>query len=312
MKTKPTGPSPQPRDSEQAGDEPWTVRRVLQWTTGFFTQHNLGSARLDAEVLLAHVLEQDRLALYLHYEDTVPGPALQVYRQLIRRRVNHEPIAYITGMREFYSISFAVGPSVLIPRPETEHLVEYVLEHVKENAGTAGEEALRLLEIGTGSGNLCIALAMHLPQAQIVSLDVSSSAIAVAMKNLRGYPDCSERIRLVQGDLLEGLHPERARFHLIVSNPPYVPAESWDHLAPEVREYEPRTALDGGPGGTEILQRIMRDAARFLLPDGTLVLEIGEDQAEAMACAAEETGHYRQSRVLEDYAGKPRVFIASI
>ncbi len=312
MKPKPTEPSPQSRDSEQAGEKPWTVRSVLQWTTDFFAQHDLASARLDAEVLLAHVLEQDRLALYLHYEDKVPGSALQAYKQLIRRRVNREPIAYITGMREFYSISFAVEPSVLIPRPETEHLVEYVLEHVKGDAGTTGQEALRLLEIGTGSGNLCIALAKHLPQAQIVSLDVSFSAIAVAMKNLRGHPDCSERIRLVQGDLLEGLHPERARFHLIVSNPPYVPNESWDDLAPEVREYEPRVALDGGRRGTEILHRILHSAARFLLPDGALVVEIGEDQAEAMAGMAEETGHYRQSRVLEDYAGKPRVFVAVV
>jgi len=312
MTTKPTRPSSQSRDSKQAGEKPWTVRSVLQWTTDFFAQYGLASARLDAEVLLAHVLEQDRLALYLHYEDSVPGPALKAYRQLIRRRVNMEPIAYITGMREFYSIAFAVEPSVLIPRPETEHLVEYVLEHVKENIGTTGEEALRILEIGTGSGNLCVALAAHLPQARIVSLDVSFSAIAVAMKNLRGHPDCSERIRLVQGDLLEGLQPERARFHLIVSNPPYVPAESWDDLAPEIREYEPRVALDGGFRGTEILHRILRDAARFLLADGAIVLEIGEDQAESVAGAAEKTGHYRQSRVLKDYAGKPRVFVASI
>ena len=312
MKNKPTVPSPQSRDSEQTGEKAWTVRSVLQWTTDFFAQHDLASARLDAEVLLAHVLEQDRLALYLHYEDEVPGSALQAYRQLIRRRVKQEPIAYITGIREFYSISFAVEPSVLIPRPETEHLVEYVLKHVKENAGTAGEEGMRLLEIGTGSGNLCISLATHLPQVQIVSLDVSPSAIAVARKNLEAHPDCAERIRLVQGDLLEGLHPERARFHLIVSNPPYVAAESWDDLAPEVRDYEPRTALDGGHKGTEILRRILRDAARFLLPEGVLVVEIGEDQAEAMTCAAEETGHYHHSRVLEDYAGKPRVFVAQV
>ncbi|MGW8323329.1 MAG: N5-glutamine methyltransferase family protein [Thermodesulfobacteriota bacterium] len=193
-----------------------------------------------------------------------------------------------------------------------ESLRRKAMDYHGRDSLTAAEEALRLLEIGTGSGNLCIALATYLPQAQIVSLDVSFSAIAVAMKNLRGHPDCSDRIRLVQGDLLEGLHPERARFHLIVSNPPYVPSESWDDLAPEIREYEPRTALDGGPRGTEILHRILRDAARFLLPHGALVLEIGEDQAEAMARVAEETGHYRRSRVLEDYAGKPRVFVASI
>ena len=310
MTTKPTRPSPQPRDSEQAGERPWTVRSVLQWTTDFFAQHDLESARLDAEVLLAHVLEQDRLALYLHYEDTVPGSALQAYKRLIRRRVNREPIAYITGMREFYSISFAVEPPVLIPRPETEHLVEYVLEHVKQNTGSTGRGAFSILEIGTGSGNLCIALAKHLPEAEIVSLDISSSAILVAKQNLRGQPDCCERIRLFQGDLLEGLHPERAKFHLIVSNPPYVPTECWKDLPPEVRDYEPRIALDGGRRGTELLDRILGDAAKYLLPGGTLVVEIGEDQVEALLSKVNDTGHYRQSGVLEDYAGKPRVLVA--
>jgi release factor glutamine methyltransferase len=134
----------------------------------------------------------------------------------------------------------------------------------------------------------------------------------VAVKNRGRHPDCSERIRFFQGDLLEGLHPERARFHLIVSNPPYVASESWDDLAPEVREYEPRVALDGGHRGTEILQRILKDAARHLLPGGALVLEIGEDQGEALAGVAQEAGGYGRSWVLEDYAGKPRVFVAAI
>jgi release factor glutamine methyltransferase len=310
MMTKSTPSSSKSRSSEQAVQKAWTVRSVLQWTTDFFTEHDLASARLDAEVLLAHVLEQDRLALYLHYEDTVPAAALQAYRGLIRRRVNREPIAYITGRREFYSIPLAVEPSVLIPRPETEHLVEYVVEHVQDHRGSAEQGAPKILEIGTGSGNLCIALAKTLPQAQIVSLDISFSAISVARKNRREHPDCSDRIRFLQGDLLGGLHPERARFHLIVSNPPYVPTESWNDLPPDVRDYEPRIALDGGHRGTEILHRILSHAARHLLPDGALVLEIGEDQAEALTSAADETGHYRRSRVLKDYAGKPRVFVA--
>lgn len=310
MTTKPTPSSPEPRTPEQEGHRPWTVRSVLEWTTSFFAKRDLSSPRLDAEVLLAHVLGQDRLALYLHYEDTVPGQALEAYRGLIRRRVNREPIAYLTGVREFYAIPFAVDPSVLIPRPETEHLVEHVLEHVQGPAVLAARGALKILEIGTGCGNLCIALAKHIPQAQIVSLDICSSAISVAVKNRRGHPDCLGRIRFIQSDLLEGLHPRRAKFHLVVSNPPYVPAESWHELPPDVREYEPRVALDGGCRGTEILCRILRDAAKHLLPGGELVLEIGEDQAEALLGVAEETGHYRQSRVLEDYAGKPRVLVA--
>jgi release factor glutamine methyltransferase len=213
-------------------------------------------------------------------------------------------------MREFYAISFVVDPSVLIPRPETEHLVEYVVQHAEAHHGPIEDGALKICEIGTGCGNLCIVLAKHLPQAQIVSMDISSSAILVANKNLRGQPDCCERIRFLQGDLLEGLHPERAKFHLIVSNPPYVPTESWHDLPPEIRDYEPRIALDGGRRGTEILDRILRDAAKFLLPGGTLVVEIGEDQAEELLGKVEDTGHYRQSRILEDYAGKPRVLVA--
>ncbi len=287
------------------------MRSVLEWTTGFFAQHGLASARLDAEVLLAHVLDRDRLALYLRYEETVPEGVLRTYRGLIQRRVRHEPIAYITGRREFYSISFAVDPSVLIPRPETEHLVEHVLQRVQHLPGdSTGPGALRILEIGTGSGNLSIALAKQLPQARIVSMDVSLAAISVAVRNRAEHPDCSERIRLFQGDLFAALHPERARFHLIVSNPPYVSTESWNGLASEVRDFEPRIALDGGHGGTEILYRIIRDAAGHLLPGGTLIVEIGHDQGEAVLGLAQDTGQYGEARVLDDYAGKPRVLVA--
>jgi release factor glutamine methyltransferase len=285
---------------------------VLQWTTDFFEQHDLPSARLDAEVLLAHVLDQERLSLYLHYDDKVPAAALEAYRGLIRRRVNREPIAYITGLREFYSIPLAVDPSVLIPRPETEHLVEYVVDHGKEHAGSNVEGPIKILEIGTGSGNLCIALAKSVPSARIVSLDLSFAALAVAMKNRQAHPECSDRILLFQGDLVGGLHPDKARFHLIVSNPPYVAAESWGELPPEVRDYEPRGALDGGRRGTEILERILNDGADYLLPDGALVLEIGEDQTQRLRDAVKEAGHYRRSWVLEDYAGKPRVLVAVV
>jgi release factor glutamine methyltransferase len=283
------------------------VRSVLEWTTDYFSRNHIDSARLDAEVLLAHALGEDRLALYLHYQDEVASTALEAYRGLIRRRVHHEPIAYITGVREFYSIPLTVDPSVLIPRPETEHLVEHAVEHVRNHPEP---ERLGILEIGTGSGNLCIALARHLPGARIPSLDISFAAIQVAARNVRAHPDCSDRIHLLQGDLFECLHPERAKFHLIVSNPPYVPRESWDHLAPEVRDYEPRVALDGGHQGIEILGTIVSQAPTHLLPGGALILEIGEDQAEVLAGLVEATGHYRASRVLDDYAGKPRVLVA--
>ena len=311
MTTKPTQSAPPSRIIEPSGQKTWTVRGVLEWTTDFFRQHELASARLDAEVLLAHVLGKDRLALYLRYEDVVPPEALQAYRELIRRRLKREPVAYLTGVREFYGISFSLDPSVLIPRPETEHLVEYVLRYVEGNPGLIEEDALRLLEIGTGCGNLCISLAERLPRARIVSVDISSAAIAAAARNVRAHPASQERIRLVQGDLLEGLDPQRARFHLIVSNPPYVATESWQDLPPEVRNFEPRIALDGGRRGTEILEKLVKGSARHLLPGGALVLEIGETQAEELLGVVEHTGAYRQARILEDYAGKPRVLVAT-
>ncbi len=311
MTTKPTPSAPPSRSIDPSGKKTWTVRGVLEWTTDFFRQHELASARLDAEVLLAHVLGKDRLALYLGYEDVVPPEALQVYRELIRRRVKHEPIAYLTGVREFYGISFSLNPSVLIPRPETEHLVEYVLQYVEGNPGLPEGGAVRILEVGTGCGNLCIVLAERLPQAQILSVDISSAAIAAAHRNVRAHPASRERIRLVQGDLLEGLDPERAWFHLIVSNPPYVATESWQDLPPEVRDFEPRIALDGGRRGTEILERIVKQGARHLLPGGELVVEIGETQGEELLGVVEQTGAYRQARILEDYAGKPRVLVAT-
>lgn len=312
MTPKPLSPPAPSWNQEPSEQKNWTVRAVLEWTTDFFARNGLDSPRLDAEVLLAHVLGEERLGLYLQYESTVPTASLQAYRGLIRRRAAREPVAYITGRREFYSISLSVGPSVLIPRPETEHLVEALLGQVQTRTGWAGGETLKILEIGTGSGNLCIALASQLPQARIVSLDISFPALSVAVSNVRAHSECSGRIRLLQGDLFEGLQPEGARFHLIVSNPPYVPAESWNDLPAEVRDFEPRVALDGGRQGTEVLKRILRDAWRHLLPDGALVLEIGEDQAGSLLGLAEETGKYRGSRVLEDYAGKPRVLVLMV
>ncbi len=287
------------------------MRSVLEWTTDFFAQRGVASARLDAEILLAHALGRDRLALYLRYEETVPNAVLRAYRGLIQRRVRHEPIAYITGRREFYSISFSVDPSVLIPRPETEHLVEHVLRRVQHLPGqSTGPGPLRILEIGTGSGNVSILLAKQLPQAHIVSMDVSLPAISVAVKNRKEHPDCSERIRFFQGDLFDALHPQRARFHVIVSNPPYVATDAWGNLAPEVRDFEPRVALDGGARGTEILYRIVHGAPDHLLPGGALIVEIGHDQGEAVPGMAQHTGRYGEISVLDDYAGKPRVLVA--
>ena len=288
----------------------WTVRRLLHWTTDYFRDAGFSSPRLDAEILLAHALEKDRLYLYLHYESQVPQDRLKAFRERIQRRMNKEPVAYITGRREFYSLPFSVDPSVLIPRPETEHLVEHSFRYVKERFATLEPERVRILEVGTGCGNIALALAKNLPKAWIVSVDISAGALATAGRNLKVQTDPCGKVHLVQGNLLEWSHPLRARFHIVVSNPPYVTEEEWELLPSEVRDYEPKTALCAGTRGTELQERILRQTAELLEDQGGLIMEMGETQEEALLEFAQHTGLYSELRVFPDYADKPRVLTA--
>jgi len=292
-------------------EEPiWTIHRLLDWTTTFFQEHGLPTPRLDAEILLAHLLQQERLDLYLHYEEALSRHDLATYRALIQRRRQWEPIAYITGKREFFSISFVVNPAVLIPRPETEHLIEYALDYLRGHILPTGKPVLSILEIGTGSGNVCITLAKHLPQARIISIDICDNALNVAKKNMDTYAHFCDSVFLIQGDLLSCLHRERAKFDLIVSNPPYISEESMETLPEEVKRYEPARALNGGRQGNKIMETILDQAGQYLFDKGLLAMEIGEGQADGLLQKASLTAHYRKSWVLPDYAGKPRVLMA--
>ncbi len=296
-------PPPPPNDASP----PWTVKRLLEWTTDYFMRGGLESARLDAEVLLAHALGEDRLTLYLNYSEKVPDDTLRSYRDLVRRRRDFEPVAYLTGTREFYSLPFSVSPSVLIPRPETEHLVEYALRFVQGHPDRVPSPTLRVLDIGTGSGNITMALAKHLPQARFVSVDICGDALGVAKENLSALPELKDRVSLIRGDLLEWLRPAGNGFDLIVSNPPYVTTGDWAGLSREVREYEPRKALDAGSRGTEIQERILADAAAVLKKGGGLLMEIGADQETPLRKALETLGLYEHVRIYPDYAGRPRI-----
>jgi len=229
---------------------------------------------------------------------------------LIQRRRQREPIAYITGEREFFSLTFAVEPAVLVPRPETEHLIEYALDYLRSNVISAGRQGLSILEIGTGSGNVCITLAKHLPQARIFSIDICVKALNVAKKNIDTYAHFCDSVFLMQGDLLSCIHPERAKFDLILSNPPYIPDESMETLPEEVKSYEPAMALKGGREGTKLIETIIDQSGHYLLKDGLLAIEIGEEQEDGLLQRALNTGHYRKSWILPDYAGKPRVLMA--
>lgn len=274
----------------------WTVLKVLQWTTDFFQRKGLKSPRLDAEVLLAHLLGVDRVGLYMNYDRPLREEELKAFREMVQRRTSGEPIAYITGQKEFWSLSFKVSPACLIPRPETEVLVEEALKAAKE-----APLPLQILEIGTGCGAVALALAKELPGAEIWATEKSPYALEVAQQNVELH-GVSGQVVLLEADLF----PERGPFSLIVSNPPYVPTEEVLRLDPEVRDFEPLEALDGGPDGLLYFRRIASGARQYLRAGGWLVLEVGEGQDEGVQGILKEAGLSR-IEVRRDYSGVKRV-----
>jgi release factor glutamine methyltransferase len=284
----------------------WTVLDLLRWTEQRFQKEGLASPRLDAEVLLAETQGVDRVGLYTHFDQPVQAAELVRFRQFIQRRLRREPVAYITGKREFWSLTFEVNPDVLIPRPETEILVA---EALKLMPPTSPPGLIRhLLEIGTGSGAIVTALAKEIPSAQFVATDLSSKAIAVARGNALRH-GLHERIRFLQGDLFSPLE-EEWKFDLLVTNPPYIPQEALPSLAPEIREFEPRTAWDGGKDGLDFIRRLFQGAVKFLQPQGWLLIEIGAGQDEAVWRIAERTQGLKDLAFVPDLAGIQRVFKA--
>ena len=256
--------------------EIWTILRVLQWTQGRFAERNLRTPRLDAEVLLAHALGRSRVSLYTHFDQPLAKEELGACRELIRRRLTGEPVAYLTGKQEFWSLPLVVDGRVLVPRPETEHLVEVVLEALK------GRAMPRVADIGTGSGAIAVAIAHERPDAEVLAVDRSIDALAVARHNAETN---DADIELLEGDLLAPL-ADRGPFDAIASNPPYIPEGDWGGLPPEVRR-EPRGALLSGPDGLDAIRRLVAGAPPLLVPGGLLAIEVGAGQApEVMALMA--------------------------
>ena len=288
--------------------EPWTVQRLLEWTSGFFTRKELDSPRLSAELLLAHVLGYPRIKLYTDYETVVPEKKLTTFRELVKRAGEHEPIAYLTGRAWFFNLEFEVNPSVLIPRPDTETLVENVLQLARN---TAGFEAPRVLDLCTGSGCIAAAVAHNLKNAVVVATDLSKEAVEVAKRNMERL-GVSERVTVEQGDLYEPISRmvDARPFDLIVANPPYVPTEELAKLDRNVREYEPVSALDGGMDGLRLHRRIVEEGVDRLRGGGRMYLEIQFDQAGPASEIFERHEGYEDIRVLKDYGGKSRVVTA--
>jgi len=288
--------------------ESWTVRRLLEWTTPFFTRKAVDSPRLSAELLLAHVLKCPRIKLYTDYERPLGEKELADYRELVRRAAEHEPIAYLTGVAHFFNLEFEVNRDVLIPRPDTETLVENVLQLCRNQAGF---EAPRVLDLCTGSGCIACAIAYHLKSATVLATDVSAAAIAIASRNIEKL-GLTGRVATAQGDLFEavGKVVDVQPFNIIVSNPPYIPTAQIDSLDRNVKDYEPLAALDGGPDGLRVHRRILDGAPDRLIAGGRIYLEIAFDQAELAGQVASEHPQFEDIRILKDYAGNNRVLTA--
>lgn len=279
-------------------ETPWTVARVLSWAADDFRARGFDSPRLDAELLLARVLKCDRVRLIMDAARPLAVEELAAYRSLIQRRRRHEPVAYILGEREFYGLGFRIDQRVLVPRPDTETLVETALER-----SAAIDQFGQALDLCTGSGCVAIAFAQKRPTWRVWASDVSEAALCVARDNaLRlGVPQITFR----RSDLFEAFN-DSGPWNLITANPPYIPHADIAELDPDVRDHEPHLALDGGSDGLEIVRRLVPDAAARLAPDGVLAIEIGADQAPAVRPIFEAAGLV-EVRTDLDYGSRDRV-----
>jgi len=299
--------------SHRTGQAAFDVRSALKEGMARLRAANTPSHTLAAELLLMHALGRDRAWLYTHSDDSLDRAAAEKYFALIARRAAGEPTQYLTGKQEFWGLEFEVTPAVLIPRPETEHVVEVALERL----GTRGikidmrtgspSPCLRIADVGTGSGCLAVALAHELPHAEIVATDISPAALDVARRNAVRH-GVTDRIHFVQANLLEGLSP--LLLDMIVSNPPYIARGDASALQREVREHEPETALFGGPTGVEIYQRLIEQAGALLAPRGILVLEIGHNLAGQVRKMFHVQPLWVNVSITNDLAGIPRVLAA--
>lgn len=315
-------------------DKIWTIGRILKWTEQYFKDKGIESPRLDAEVLLAHVLEKQRIYLYVHFDEPLQPAELAAYREMIKQRVLRVPVAQILGEKEFMGLTFKITADTLVPRPDTEILVQAAVERLKAMKGEAkapedealadGEEAssaadrdeaaadvsqepLRIADIGTGSGAICLSVLRYLAGTVADTVDISPAARAVAEENAASL-GLADRVTFHTGDLLQPL--VGMTFAAILSNPPYIPEVDIETLAPEVRLKEPHTALSGGPDGLDFYRRLAKEAPAMLVPGGFMAFEVGIHQAEPVAALAKANPLIARTEILPDYAGIDRVVVA--
>jgi release factor glutamine methyltransferase len=298
----PSTPAGAALGAAEKSEDSWTVGRLLTWTTDYIRRRGSESPRLDAEVMLASVLEWERVQLYTHFEDVVGERARDRYRELVRRRAEGAPVAYLVGRKEFYSLRFDVAPGVLIPRPESEFVVVEFLEVAKARG------SVRAVDVGTGSGCLAVACAHHHAAAEFIAVDLSPDALDQARKNAARH-DLTARIEFLEGDLLAPV-AGRPAFDVIVSNPPYIATREIESLEAGVKDHEPRLALDGGPDGLAVVTRLIADALPLLKPGAHLILEIGSAQEVAVRERIAAHPEYTLLPTVRDLHGHPRVIHA--
>jgi len=303
-------------------EDVWTVARILEWTTKYLKDHGSDTPRLDSEILLAHTRKCKRIQLYTSFDTPLTVEERAQMRDLVKRRANAEPVAYLVGHREFFGLNFIVNKNVLIPRPDTETLIVQVLERANNigaliSSPSAEQELtkpaknateLRILELCTGSGCIAVTLAVNLPKATLLVTDISPEALKTAEENAEQH-QVTARLEFREGDLFQAV-PDDARFDLIVSNPPYIPDGEIAGLDADVRDHEPLLALQAGADGMRLLKPIVEQAGKYLITGGWLLLETGIEQATLTQRELESRPEFQDVRVVKDLGGRPRVVLA--
>lgn len=282
-----------------AADQPWTVQRILAWTTEHLQKHGSESPRLESEILLAHARKCQRIHLYAHFNDVVDEETRAQMRQLVKRRVNREPVAYLVGHREFFSLDFFVEPGVFIPRPETETLVIKTLEKLSSVSSP------RVLELCTGSGCIPVTLAVRRPDLQVVTVEQNEIPFRVAQKNAERH-QVQQRVQLIRGDLFSALPESVESFDAVVSNPPYVCRREIAELEADVRDHEPHAALDGGQDGLDFVRQILSKSPRYLKSGGWCLLEMDPSQIQETLSLASGLKTWLPGEVYTDLFGAER------
>ncbi len=288
-------------------DPEWTILKLLEWTTSYFKSHDIDSPRATAEILLAHILKLKRIDLYLRHDQPLISDELLQFKAFIKRRIKREPVAYIVGVKEFWSMDFAVTEDVLIPRPETECLVETSLGLLPEDSNSdPNNPPMRILELGTGSGAVILALASMETKHLFFASDLSIKAVLIAKQNAKHH-GLDKTVNFFCADWFTPLKVVRHQFDMIISNPPYIPTQVVSQLQPEISKYEPISALDGNEDGLRCFRHIINNAHVYLNRQGSLVLEIGHNQKNEVQKIAEKCGNYKNIVFTKDYSGYHRV-----